>query len=237
MISGTLPNNTIWWLSTNGQKIWIESKELEIHKFKEKGYSVKQDTIVRAGQSVGDLTTSRLESRKRKDAWILKVESAIDVYPELVEDIKKKDIENKKKKKESTSKNRKYVVPKALITRMEPNKEPTKADNVNTTSAETKNVESFNDTVEYRDNDKPKKDCFDINSPYVSWIKDEVAKGVDGKIIVPFPILKEKMGGEFVNMHNLRIFFGLQKILSSVGIKVEQGYRAREHAVVMKKTS
>lgn len=267
-----LPNNTIWWLSTNGQKIWIESKDLEQDKFKEKGYNIKRDTIFHTGQAVGELTTSRLESRKRKDAWIVKVESVIDIYPELVEEIRKKEIENKKKKRDQTSKNARRAVPKAFITREAPKKESTKTDNMPDRNVETKDVDTLGDTNIYKymnmskdvnvpkaenvskddsvskdtidhDSDKeprrikePKKDSFDVNGPYVSWIKEEVEKSPDG-IKMSFPSIKEKMGGEFMNMHDLRIFFGLQKILLNVGIKVEQGYKAREHAIVMKKIS
>lgn len=235
MISGMLPNNTIWWLSTNGQKIWIESKDLEQDKFKEKGYNIKRDIIFHIGQAVGELTTSRLESRKRKEAWIVKVDSVIDIYPELIEEIQKKEVENKKKRKESASKNRKNSPPRAFVVREEPKKETTKIDNVETVKTEIKDAGTSKDDTEHEDNKEPQRDIFDVNSPYVSWIKDEVEKSADG-ITISFPSLKEKMGGEFMNMHDLRIFFGLQKILSSIGIKVEQGYKAREHAVVMKKT-
>jgi len=232
MISGMLSNNTIWWLSTNGQKICIESKDLELDKFKEKGYNIKHDTIFHAGQAVGELTTSRLESRKRKDAWILKVESVIDIYPELSDEIQKKDAENKKKRKELASKNRRRPIPKIFITKEEPKMEQSKTNNSEDGNIETKNIGTFEQIV----NKEQRKDSFDINSPYVSWIKEEVEKNADG-ITMSFPSIKEKMGGEFMTMHNLRIFFGLQKILSSIGIKVEQGYKAREHAIIMKKIS
>lgn len=232
MISGMLPNNTIWWLSTNGQKIWIESKDLELDKFKEKGYNIKSDIIFHTGKAVGELTTSRLESRKRKDAWILKVESVIDIYPELTEEIQKKDAENKKKRKELASKNRRRPIPKAFITKEEPKREQSNANNAEAENIESKNIGTFEQIV----NKEQRKDSFDINSPYVSWIKEEVEKSADG-ITMSFPSIKEKMGGEFMTMHNLRIFFGLQKILSGIGIKVEQGYKAREHAIIMKKIS
>lgn len=237
MISGMLPNNTIWWLSTNGQKIWIESKDLDQEKFKEKGYNIKRDTILHTGQAVGELTTSRLESRKRKDAWIVKVESVLDIYPELVEEIQRKDAENKKKRKELSSKNRKRVIPKKFIAKEESKNEQVKVDNPETIKTEVRNIDEFKDAAEDKNSGIPKKDVFDVNSPYVSWIKDEVGKSQDGKIILSFPAIKEKMGGEFLNMHNLRIFYGLQKILSNIDINVEQGYKNREHAIVMKKTS
>ena len=233
MISGMLPNNTIWWLSTNGQKIWIESKDLEQDKFKEKGYSVKSDIISYTGKPVGELTTSRLESRKRKDAWILKVESVLDIYPELVEEIKQKEIENKKKKKDVASKNRKCAVPKPFIIKEEPKREFAKTNNVPSENIEIKNADTFKD-AKPRIDEKPKIDTFDVNSPYVSLIKDEVEKSADG-VTMTFPAIKAKMGGEFLNMHDLRIFYGLQKILSDVGIKVEQGYKERRHAIIMKK--
>jgi hypothetical protein len=229
MISGMLPNNTIWWLSTNGQKIWIESKDLEQDKFKKKGYNIKHDTIFHTGQAVGELTTSRLESRKRKDAWILKVESVLEIYPELSEEIEKKDAENKKKRKELASKNRKRPVPKAYE---EKKKEQPKINN-EPENIETRNIGTFEQIV----NKEQRRDSFDVNSPYVSWIKDEIGKSADGEIILSFPTIKERMGSEFMSMHDLRIFFGLQKILSNIGIQVEQGYKAREHAIVMRKIS
>jgi hypothetical protein len=247
MISGMLPNNTIWWLSTNGQKIWIESKDLELNKFKEKGYNIKRDLILHTGQAVGELTSSRLESRKRKDAWIVKVESAIDIYPELMQEIKKKEIEIKKKKKELASKNRRNSKQR-IVTREVPKEQPVRSDGAKENPEEPKKSpedepkKSPEDEPKKSPEDEPKKivepkrDSFDANSPYVSWIKDEIEKSADG-ITISFPSIKEKMGGEFMSMHDLRIFFGLQKILSSVGIKVEQGYKAREHAIVMKKIS
>lgn len=237
-----LPNNTIWWLSTNGQKIWIESRDLEQDKFKEKGYSIKSDIISYTGKPVGELTTSRLESRKRKDAWIVKVESVLDIYPELVEEIKKKEVENKKKKKEATSKNRKSAIPKPFVTKEEPKKDLVTTNNMQPENIEVRSVDTFKDTtshgniVEHGKDEKPKIDTFDVNSPYVSLIKDEVEKSIDG-VSMTFPAIKAKMGGEFLNMHDLRIFYGLQKILSNVGIKVEQGYKERRHAIIMKKIS
>lgn len=229
-----LPNNTIWWLSTNGQKIWIESKDLEKDKFKEKGYNVKRDTILHTGQAVGELTTSRLETRKRMDAWIVKVESVIDIYPELIEEIQKKDAENKKKRRELASKNRKRPAAKTFVIKEEPKKETPKTNDTEAENIETKNIGTSEQVANKEINKEQRRDSFDVNSHYMTWIKDEVEKNTNG-ITISYPTMKEKMGGEFINMHDLRIFFGLQKILSSIGIKVEQGYKNREHAIIMKK--
>ncbi len=242
MISGILSNNTVWWLSTDGQKIWIESKDIEQDKFKEKGYNVKEDIIYRAGDIVGELTASRLNSRKKKDAWVVKLAYATDVYPELIEEIKKKDAEDKKKKRGSSSKNRNNIYQKNIYqkntyqrnnaTIEEPKKDQYKNGIMLTVEKET-NI-SIGQTGN-KDVKEPKKDCFDINGPYVPWIKDEVEKSVDGKVMISYNNIKEKMGGDFLNMHDLRIFFGLKKILSDVGISVEQGRTKKEHVVIFKK--
>jgi len=71
----------------------------------------------------------------------------------------------------------------------------------------------------------------------VSLIKDEVEKSEAGKVILQYGTQKEKMGGEFLEMHDLRVFYGLKKILLNVGISVEQGRIKNEHAVIMKKMS
>ncbi len=231
MISGKLPNNTIWWLSTDGQKVWIESEDIEQDKFKEKGYNVKGDIIYHAGQVIGELTGSRLNSRKRKDAWIIKVASVTDIYPELIEEIKKKDLEDKKKRKESASKNKKSVTQKNFARSTNVISEGVKKDQL----VDKISKNDGEDNKEYIVNKESKKDCFDVNSPYVSWLKEEVEKSIDGKVMLSFPTLKEKMGGDFLNMHDLRIFFGLKKILSDIGIVAEQGRTKKEHVVILKK--
>jgi hypothetical protein len=179
------------------------------------------------------------------------MESVLDIYPELVEEIKKKDAENKKKRKELASKNRKGVIPKKFVAKEEQKKEPTKIDDAKIAKPEIKNADTFKDVGKFRDthvdvgtsedivehenSKEQQRATFDINDPYVSWIKEEVEKSAEG-ITMSFPSIKEKMGGEFTGMHDLRIFYGLQKILLNIGIKVEHGYKARDHAIVMKKT-
>jgi hypothetical protein len=202
VISGKLPNNTIWWLSTNGQKIWIESKDLEQDKFKEKGYRVTNDRIFHTTMDIGELTTSRLQSRRHKDAWIIKLGAVLDVYPELIEEIKRKEIEEKNKK-------RTRIVKKAYrigTTREEHHND----DIIEGNNAEPDNNQN-NDHTNY----------FDIDRPYVTWIKDEIDKSEKGEIIISLKELKNKMGEEFEEMNDFRIFFGLNKILSNIGIKVE----------------
>lgn len=45
MISGTLSNNTVWWISRDEKNVWIESKELENQKFIDKEYGIEKDRI------------------------------------------------------------------------------------------------------------------------------------------------------------------------------------------------
>lgn len=232
VISGKLPNNTIWWLSTNGQKIWIESKDLEHDKFEEKGYHKADDRIFRNGKEKGELTTSRLESRRKKDAWVIKIETLLDVYPELIDEIKKKEIEEKKKKR--SSKTKKDFRQKSLVSKNE----------ILTMTSERK--DSINGK-HYAVNDKNiiinekisenKKEYFDFERPYVTWIKDEINKSEKGEMIIPFKELKSKMGEDFEKMDDFRIYFGLNKILSNIGIVVELKTIKRESvAIIRKKT-
>lgn len=212
MISGTLPNNTVWWLSRDGQKIWIESRDLEQHKFKEKGYNIVHGRIFYKRKDVGELTTSRLDSRINKDAWIIKLEAILDIYPELIEDIERKKIEEKKKKKSAPIKEIKKVATKKIEI-----------------------IEEYKKDVEEPRKDKePVKDYFDINRPYVAYIKDEIDKN-NGKLIISYKNLKEKMGEEFLNMHDIRIYLGLKKILSKIGIVVESISIKGKNIIIMKK--
>ena len=87
MISGKLPNNTVWWLSSDGKKIWIESECLEQEKFKEKRYNIANDMIFYSRKEMGELTTSRLNSRRHKESWVIKLDAILDIYPELLEEI------------------------------------------------------------------------------------------------------------------------------------------------------
>ncbi len=227
MISGKLPNDTIWWLSRDGQKIWIESKDLEQEKFKEKGYNVNEDRIFSPVREIGELTVSRLESRKSKQAWIIKIEAMLHVYPELAEEIKRKEIEEKKKKRTGTL--RKKEVKKTY---------PVKTDyiakeNRDETIEEKENIES----EKVPDNKPtPAKDFFSTDRPYVTWIKDEVDKSKIGELIISFKDLKSKMGEDFEEMDNFRIFFGLNKVLPSVGLTLQSRIIKRENMAIIRKS-
>ena len=225
MISGKLPNDTIWWLSRDGQKIWIESKDLEQEKFKEKGYNVNEDRIFSPAREIGELTVSRLESRKSKQAWIIKIEAMLHVYPELGEEIKRKEIEEKKKKRTGTL--RKKEVKKTY---------PVKTDyiakeNRDETIEEKENIES-----EKVPDNKPVQDFFSTDRPYVTWIKDEVDKRKIGELIISFKDLKSKMGEEFEEMDNFRIFFGLNKVLPKVGLTLQSRIIKKENTAIIRKS-
>lgn len=230
MISGKLPNNTIWWLSTNGQKIWIESKDLEQAKFEEKGYYRSNDRIFHSQKEMGELTTSRLESRKRKDAWIIKLEAMLDVYPELLEEIKIKEIEEKKKKKTNRPSRNKREVRKEF----QEVKKEFKADSV---VEGNKNELKEASSAEHIKN--PGIECvkvhFDADSPYVAWIKDEIDKSEKGEITIPYKELKSRMGEEFEKIDDFRIYFGLNKILSNSGIIVESQSSQRGNIAIIRK--
>ncbi len=225
MISGKLSNDTIWWLSRDGQKIWIESKDLEQEKFKEKGYNVNEDRIFSPMREIGELTVSRLESRKSKQAWIIKIEAMLHVYPELAEEIKRKEIEEKKKKRTGTL--RKKEIKKTY---------PVKTDYIT--------KENRDDTIEEKDNiesekipdNKPVQDFFSTDRPYVTWIKDEVDKSKIGELIISFKDLKSKMGEDFEEMDNFRIFFGLNKVLPKVGLTLQSRIIKRENMAIIRKS-
>lgn len=224
MISGKLPNDTIWWLSTNGQKIWIESKDLEKEKFNEKGYSTTDDRIFGASRDIGELTTSRLESRKRKEAWVIKVDAMINVYPELAEEISNKEIEEKKKKK--TGGSHKREIRKTYPVRTDYIVEEHKDDIVGNENIESEKIPD----------NKPVRDYFSIDRPYVTWIKEEIDKSKIGEIIISFKDLKSKMGKEFEEMDNFRIFFGLNKVLPSIGLILESKIIKRENMAIIRKS-
>ena len=216
VVSGKLPNNTVWWLSTDGKKIWIESEDLEQEKFKDKKYNIVNDRIFYVRKDVGELATSRLDSRKHKAAWIIKLEAILDVYPELLEEINRKEIEEKKKKRTKVSSKDKKIEYKKEIIKEEP-----------------KVIEEHK--KEIIEINKSKELVFDINRPYVAWIKDEISKSEDDKIIIPIEVLKEKMGEEFTKLDNFRIYFGLNKILAGTGITVELGSAKRECIAIIRK--
>lgn len=213
MISGKLPNDTVWWLSTDGLKIWIESKDLEEEKFKEKGFYIAHDNIYRAKKHVGELTTSRLDSRRYKDAWIIRFDAIIDVYPELIEEVNRKQITEKKRRGPYRKK----------VKRVE--------FKIETIENKTETVEK-DENIVTSNNREPKTDHFDINRPYVIWINDEINKN-NGKMRIKLKDLKEKMGNEFINMHDLRIYLGLKKILPNIGISIDIISSKGESIVIM----
>lgn len=83
MINGTLPNNTVWWISRDGKKVWIESRELENQKFIDKEYDIEKDRIFasKPKRQIGELTGSRLEGRLYKDSWRITLDAFLDIYP------------------------------------------------------------------------------------------------------------------------------------------------------------
>lgn len=218
MISGKLPNNTIWWLSTDGLKIWIESKDLELEKFTKKGYRISNDRMFISSREVGELSTSRLQSRKGKDAWVIKLEIMKDIYPGILDEIKRIDIEQKKKKKTVSSKRKelKQLYP------------------ISVGSAPTGSANGSKTIDNNIPNSKP--DYFDINRPYITWIKDEINKNDKHEMIISFKDLKIKMGQEFEKMDNFRISFGLNKILSNIDMILESRYINRDSVAIIRKT-
>ena len=229
MISGKLSNDTVWWLSSDNKKIWIESGDLEQEKFKEKKYNVINGRIYYARKDVGELATSRLDSRKHKDAWIIKLEAILDVYPELLEEINRKEIEEKKKKRvmaPSKNKKDKKTEPKKEIIKEEIIKEEP-GSNI---------IEDKPGNNIIKEEHKKEPVYFDINLPYVTWIKDEISKSENGKMTIPIKDLKEKMGEEFIKLDNFRIYFGLNKVLAGTGIIVELGSAKKECVAIIKKT-
>lgn len=252
MIHGKLPNDAIWWLSKDGLKIWIESKDLELKKFTEKAYNAKYDRLYkeRVGE-VGELTSSRLESRKWKKAWVIKLGPMIDVYPELAEEINRQTIEEKKRKKTVTKPTKKWIKPNNVIDNkhnIEVVEHKIEVANHKIEIAECKSetdvTECKQDTVENSEEvvenkvvkefkKEQKRDFFDINRPYVKLLKDEINK--NGKLTITYRNLKEKMGEEFLTMPDMRIQYGLKKVMSSIGIDVYPGVLQKESALVMEK--
>ena len=252
MIHGKLPNDAIWWLSKDGLKIWIESKDLELKKFTDKTYNIRYDRLYkeRVGE-VGELTSSRLQSRKWKKAWVIKLGPMIDVYPELAEEINRQTIEEKKRKKTVTRSTRKgikqnnFIDNKPKIEVVE-HKEEVADHKIEVTECKTEiaNTECKQDTVENSEEvvenkvvkefkKEQKRDFFDINRPYVKLLKDEINK--NGKLTITYKNLKEKMGEEFLTMPDMRIQYGLKKVMSSIGIDVYPGVLQKESALVMEK--
>ena len=223
MISGTLPNDTVWWISTDGNKVWIESKDIENQKFSEKGYNIVKDIIFnhRIKKQVGELTGSRLERRLYEDAWIIKLNAFLDIYPDLIEEIGNKSIEEKKKKRQTrsvTKSTKKSKTPKTL-----PQREIEKV------------LEQEGEQDKKKEEKIIERSYFDTEYPYVEWIKGEIDKSPDGELKILSDDMKEKMGGEYLSMHTMRIYFGLKKILPGIGIDIELGKLKGKSALIMKK--
>jgi hypothetical protein len=227
IISGTLPNNTVWWISRDGKKVWIESKELENQKLVDKGYDIEKDRIFasKPRRQIGELTGSKLERRLYKDSWRVTLDAFLDIYPDLVSEIENKSIEEKKKRRQTKSK-AELKVPKTL-----PQKEIEKKK----IDKEEINKESVQEVVQEKKEKIIEKSYFDITRPYVEWIKGEIDKSPNGELTILSDDMKEKMGEGYQNMHVMRIYFGLKKVLSEIGIGVELGGLKGKSALIMKR--
>lgn len=237
MISGKLPNDSVWWLSTDNKKIWIESENIEQEKFKEKKYIINHGRIFYDRKEVGELTGSRLESRKRKYSWVIKLEAMADVYPGLIEEINMKENEEKKKKRVNGSRSKKGIKKgiKPGIVKEMPKKEIGEIDkDVVETSTETDKKKDI-EIIETKKVKEPVKVYFDKDMPYVTMIKDEVDKSEDGKFIISLKDLKTKMGEEYEKMDDFRIYYGLNKILSNIDITMELNRLKKESMAILKK--
>jgi hypothetical protein len=236
IISGTLPNNTVWWISRDGKKVWIESKALENQKFIDKGYNIEKDRIFssKPRRQIGELTGSRLERRLYKDSWRITLDAFLDIYPTFISEIENKALEEKKKKRQTRTKTESKV-PK--IHELEKVNEGLEKGN-NGELEKVKIDEELKVRAGEQDNkEKTEKSYFDVAQPYVEWIKGEIDKSPNGELKILADEMKEKMGKEYINMHVMRIYFGLKKILPEVGIGVELGGLKGKSALIMKKES
>jgi hypothetical protein len=232
VISGKLPNDTIWWLSSDGRKVWIESKEIQQDKFKEKGYNIFHERIFLGRKEVGELTGSRLESRKYQNAWVIKLEDMYNVYPELMSDIKNKEIEEKKKKKSKDAKTKKETKIKTKINSTSITKIETSTVNTTISSLEERQGESKSEESPVKIKE-PVKEFFSADRPYVPWIIEEVNKA--DKLIITFKDLKNKMGIEFEKMDDFRIYYGLNKILINLNLQVSMSKIKNQTVAIIKK--
>lgn len=228
MINGTLPNKTVWWISRDGKKVWIESKELENQKFIDKEYEIEKDRIFasKPRRQIGELTGSKLEGRLYKDSWRITLDSFLDIYPDLVSEIENKRIAEKKNKRQTKSKTGSKV--SKILPEKEIEKKKTDKGEINK-----ENVQE--DIQEKKDKKIIEKPYFDITRPYMEWIKGEIDKSPNGELTILSDDMKEKMGEEYINMHIMRIYFGLKKVLSEIGINVELGALKGKSALIMKK--
>ena len=69
----------------------------------------------------------------------------------------------------------------------------------------------------------------------MEWIKGEIDKSPNGELTILSDDMKEKMGEGYQNMHVMRIYFGLKKVLSEIGIGVELGGLKGKSALIMKR--
>ena len=173
------------------------------------------------------MTGSKLERRLYKDSWRITLGAFLDVYPDLASEIKNKNIEEKKKsrhKKSKTESKIKYNTPvlhQEFSKDIEKNKE--------------KEQKDVNENFLQKDAHENKKSYFDITYPYVEWIKGEIDKSPDGELKILSDDMKEKMGKEYINMHIMRIYLGLNKVLSEIGINVKLGQIKGKSALIMKR--
>ncbi len=233
MISGTLPNNTVWWISTDGKKVWIESNQLENQKFIDKGYNITKDIIFnhKIKRQVGELTGSRLERRLYKDSWIVALNTFLDIYPDLISEIGNKSIEENKKKRQTKSVT-KSKTPKILPKEIDKEGTYKYKDNV---QGDVNRKLGQEREQEKKEEKIIEKSYFDLTYQYVEWIKGKIDKSPNGELKILSDDMKEKMGEEYLNMHTMRIYFGLQKILPGIGIDVELGKLKGKSALIMKK--
>lgn len=229
MISGTLPNNTVWWISRDGKKVWIESKDLEEQKFNQKGYSIIKDRIFssKPREQIGELTGSRLERRLYKDSWLITLDAFLDIYPNLIPEIGNKSIEEKKNKKQTRS-------TKKSITKSKTPKALSQKEIENGQECIVEKLEQHGEQ-EKKDEKIIERSYFDTGYPYVEWIKEEIDKSPNGELKILSDDMKEKMGKEYLNMHDMRIYFGLKKISTEIGIDIELGKVKGKSALIMKK--
>lgn len=230
MISGTLSNNTVWW-TRDGKKVWIESKELESQKFRDKGYNIIKDRIFssKIKKQIGEMVGSRLERRLYQDAWVITLDAFLDIYPDLIKEVENINFEEEKKKRRQTRSKiesktkpkRPKILPQAMPKEIEKKDEE---QDVNEKEGQEKKQEKI---IE--------KSYFDVTHPYVEWIKGEISKSPDGELKMLSDDMKEKMGGEYQKMHVMRIYFGLKKILPVIGIDIELGSLKGKSALIMKK--
>lgn len=234
MISGTLTNSTVWWISRDGKKVWIESKDLEEQKFSQKGYSIIKDRIFssKPRKQIGELTGSRLERRLYKDSWLIALNAFLDIYPDLIEEIGNKSIEEKKKILQTKSKKSKTL---KTLPQIEIKKEKIEKDEEKQQEYVVGKLEQYVEQ-EKKEEKIIERSYFDTEYPYVEWIKEEIGKSPNGELKILADEMKEKMGKEYLNMHDMRIYFGLKKISKEIGVDIELGKQKGRSLLIIKRT-